>query len=326
MSSYEFIKDLPDNWNELASPDLKRMHKFWLRAKKQFEENNSEELRTFNSQLAREWSIETGIIENIYSINRGITQTLIEKGIQESYIQHGSTDKPAEIIVPILNAQKNALEMAFSFIKNERKLSSSFIKELHAAITQHQDTTITKDVFGTIKEVPLRRGDWKLLPNNPTRSDGTVFFYCPPEHVAAEIDRLLEMHINHQNEGIAPEIEAAWLHHRFAQIHPFQDGNGRVARVLASLVMIRANLFPVIIYREQRSEYIDALEEADSGDLVKLIGLLSQNQMRAARQAIKFVETSVPEPILLEKDEIEVIIKSGVEARRRKKKKSRKSY
>ncbi|WP_342395693.1 hypothetical protein [Candidatus Chlorohelix sp.] len=88
---------------------------------------------------------------------------------------------------------------------------------------------------------------------------------------------------------------------------------------MASLVMIRANLFPVIIYREQRSEYIDALEEADNGDLVKFIGLLSQNQMKAARQAIKFVETSVPEPILLEKDGIEVIIKSGVEARRRKK-------
>jgi Fic family protein len=48
-------------------------------------------------------------------------------------------------------------------------------------------------------------------------------------HVAAEMDKLVELHREHRAAGVAPEVESAWLHHRFTQIHPFQDGNGRVA-------------------------------------------------------------------------------------------------
>ena len=46
------------------------------------------------------------------------------------------------------------------------------------------------------------------------------------------------MYTEHQGCGVPLEVEAAWLHHRFTQIHPFEDGNGRVARALASLVFI----------------------------------------------------------------------------------------
>lgn len=70
----------------------------------------------------------------------------------------------------------------------------------------------------------------------------------------------------------------AWLHHRFTQIHPFQDGNGRVARTLASLIFIRQGLFPIVITRNDRQEYINASEAADSGDLTRLINLFSRLQ------------------------------------------------
>ena len=46
-----------------------------------------------------------------------------------------------------------------------------------------------------------------------------------------------ELHRNHHD--VAPEVEAAWLHHRFTQIHPFQDGNGRIARALATLIFVK---------------------------------------------------------------------------------------
>ena len=45
-----------------------------------------------------------------------------------------------------------------------------------------------------------------------------------------------------------PEVEAAWLHHRFGQIHPFQDGNGRVARALATMIFLRAGFVPLVFY------------------------------------------------------------------------------
>lgn len=79
---------------------------------------------------------------------------------------------------------------------------------------------------------------------------------------------------------VPPEVEAAWLHQRFAQIHPFQDGNGRVARALASLVFLRAGWFPLVVHRDDRGEYIDCLEQADSGDLSALVNLLGRIQDR----------------------------------------------
>jgi len=87
------------------------------------------------------------------------------------------------------------------------------------------------------------------------------------------MDRLIELHQEHLSKEITPEVEAAWLHHRFIQIHPFQDGNGRMARTLASLVFLRVGWFPLVIHRDDRDVYIDALEEADRGDLNPLIQL-----------------------------------------------------
>ncbi|MEC4812598.1 MAG: Fic family protein [Scytonema sp. PMC 1069.18] len=68
------------------------------------------------------------------------------------------------------------------------------------------------------------------------------------------------------------------LDYRFTQIHPFQDGNGRVARTLASLIFIRQGLFPIVITQRDRQEYISAAEAADKGDLTRLIKLFSRLQ------------------------------------------------
>jgi Fic family protein len=78
-----------------------------------------------------------------------------------------------------------------------------------------------------------------------------------------------------------PEVKSAWLHHRFTQIHPFQDGNGRVARALASLVFLREGLFPLIVRESDRKEYIGALETADAGDLGPLVTFFARRQRDA---------------------------------------------
>jgi Fic family protein len=53
------------------------------------------------------------------------------------------------------------------------------------------------------------------------------------------MDRLIEMHQRHDASDVPAEVEAAWLH-RFAQTHPYQDGNGRVARSLSSALFVNA--------------------------------------------------------------------------------------
>jgi len=83
-----------------------------------------------------------------------------------------------------------------------------------------------------------------------------------------------------------PEVKADWLHHRFTQIHPFQDGNGRVARALASLVFLREGLFPLVVRESDRKEYIGVLETADAGDLGPLVTFFARRQRDAILKAL----------------------------------------
>jgi len=85
------------------------------------------------------------------------------------------------------------------------------------------------------------------------------------------------------------------LHHAFSQIHPFQDGNGRIARLLASFVLIKGGLFPLSIDRGDRSKYIDALESADNHEYQPLVDVFADNQISSIERALnwKTVEYSV---------------------------------
>jgi Fic family protein len=283
------IEDLED-WRKYIRPELSSLAAIWGEQKSTLARTDA--FIDFNQRLCREWAIETGIIENLYTLDRGITVLLIEKGIEASLIPHGSSDKPSEELVGILEDHREALEGLFEFASKRRNLSTSYIKQVHAELTRHQETTTAIDSDGNLFEVVLQRGEWKKLPNNP-KKNGEIHEYCPPEHVASEMDNLIAWHLEHQKMDVAPEVEAAWLHHRFTQIHPFQDGNGRVARLLASLVFIRAGLFPLVIHRDVRGDYLDSLESADNGDLLPLVTLFEKRQKNALRKALSVSDSFV---------------------------------
>lgn len=288
--SYQWkpIEDLPEDWQKLASSELAGLFAVW---KEQVERlKDSPAYQEFQARLRREWAIETGIIEGLYDIDRGVTRTLIERGLHASLIAHGDANKPGEQIILMLKDHELVVEGLFDFVGQQRQLSTSYIKQIHQALTDHQETTEAVDSLGRLVQVPLLRGEWKTRPNNPTRPDGGLHEYCPPEQVASEMDQLIEIHQRHLELGVPPEVEAAWLHHRFTQIHPFQDGNGRVARALASLVFIRAGWFPFVVNRDERVTYIEALERADAGDLVPLVFLVVAIQKKAVNQALRLAE------------------------------------
>ena len=56
------------------------------------------------------------------------------------------------------------------------------------------------------------------------------------------------------------------LHARFERIHPFRDGNGRVGRLATNLLLVRHGYPPAVIYKRDRTRYLDALRHADRGD------------------------------------------------------------
>ncbi len=292
------IMDLPADTDALSASEIPGIKATWTDQRERLKETT--ELSDFTERMNREWAIETGVIENLYDIERGVTQTLIESGFRVDLLSHGSTNRPREYVIRLLQDQKDALEGIFDFVKGDRSLSVSYVKELHAALLRSQNTTEGVDQFGRHVDVPLIVGEWKKQPNSPVR-DGVTYTYCPPEHVASEMDRLIALHTRHVEENVSSEVQAAWLHHRFTQIHPFQDGNGRVARALASLVLVRDGLFPLVVTRSDKTKYLDALERADNGDLGPLIALIARLQRDQFRKA-----TAISEAILAEEPEEKV--------------------
>lgn len=289
---WEPITDLPQDWSGLTDGELGPLLQFWKDQRADLEQSGA--LAEFNKRLGREWSIETGQIEGVYNLDRGLTETLIERGIDSDLIPNQPGQKPPEIIAAIIQDHADVLEGLFEFVKGNRPISKSYIHELHAALLRHQDTTAVRDQFGNLFEARLLKGKYKERPNNPKKSDGSMHQYCPPEHVDSEMERLLTLHEEHKKKGVPVEIEAAWLHHRFTQIHPYQDGNGRVARALASLLFIKARWFPVVVTREDRARYIDALELADEENIQSLITFLIDIQKRALFQATQAVADLQP--------------------------------
>lgn len=298
------ITDLPADWEKWANSELPPLVTVWKEQAERLRDSGA--FKTYMEKLRREIAIETGIIERLYTLDRGVTRLLIEQGINESLIPHGSTDRPVAQVIALIQDQKAAIESLFDFVGGTRNLSAFYIKQLHQLLTQNQDSTeALVPSTGQIVNIPLIRGDWKKQPNNPMRGDGSVHKYCPPEQVASEMERLINLHHQHNQQDIPPEIKSAWLHHRFTQIHPFQDGNGRVARCLGNLVFIQAGWFPLVITRDDRAKYIQASEKADRGNLLDLVNLFAKNQKRAFLRSL-----GLSEQVLSESRRTQIVIAS----------------
>lgn len=285
MTVYQNIDPPPENHKELSSQELRALAQVWRERKGSLENDGA--YQDFLLKLQREWAIETGIIERLYSWDRGVTEVLIEQGIDSALIAHrgGLHRNQAEHVKDLIEDQLATIDTVFAFVKNEQPLTEHFIRSLHSQFTAHQDYTDAQTPDGNYVRVPLIKGVYKTQSNNPKRNDGTMHEYCPPEFVRDEMQRLVEWYGEYRLT-LSPEVLSAWLHHKFTQIHPFQDGNGRVARTLASLVFLREGLFPLVIRDADRVGYIDALEKADNGQLRDLIVLFTQRQRDSILRAL----------------------------------------
>lgn len=271
---------------EDKSIDLSTMHRLqesWKEFRQRLNSENPDAIHRFQERIIRSMSIETGILERIYDVDRGTTEALITKGFLEDLIHHESTNVEPSALVDILQDQQAAIFLIQDLISKSRTLTKGVILDLHAIMTRHQDTVPGLDQNGNRVRIPLLHGAFKNLPNNPVRPDGSRHEYCPPEHVDSEIETLLELLSNYEQED--PFLVSVWLQHRFTQIHPFQDGNGRVARALTAYWLLKSEYLPLVIDRDMRGEYLDALMSADNENLeplAKFLGSLEQNAILQA--------------------------------------------
>ena len=289
------IKGLDSQSSHVDFQEIDSLHHQWVSFRGQREESNPNAYKSFLERLERRWAIETGIIEGIYSIDRGVTQTLVENGLVADLIDRGSTDRNPQELVTVLKDHQYAATFVTESIRRGTNLSKLYIRELHQILTRHQETYTAVDQFGRVFETALDRGGFKTQPNNPTRrEDGLIHEYCPPIQVESELDNLIKWYNEFQQASTTyhPLLVAAWLHHRFTQIHPFQDGNGRVARALLTWHLAKAKYLPIVISRDDRTRYIESLESADDGDLSAFVLLLVQLERRTILEAL-----GEPEPV-----------------------------
>jgi prophage maintenance system killer protein len=278
------VEPLP-NTNGTLEPLLKTvttLHDAWEDA---LLSASVEEVVAARERRLRRHAIETGIIERLYELDWGVTEALVAEGLSsEVASQYGGIN---DDVLRIIRSQYDALDYVTSLVAGDGGLSVTTIRRLHHLITRHPDTYEATDMFGTTVKAPLHHGEWKSHPNHVRRPDGSLLEYTPPEQVQSQIDRLIEM-FGH-TEGAHPVVRAAWLHHRFICIHPFEDGNGRVARALTLLVLLQAHYAPLVVDRRERRSYIAALDAANEGDLGDLIRFF-------ARLEIASLQSTLTEP------------------------------
>jgi fido (protein-threonine AMPylation protein) len=280
--AYSPISPLPSNWSDMRGAQLASLADAWKQQRVELDESDA--LTQFLSRLRREWAIETGVIERLYTVSDSATKTLIEGGIDASLLSTSDTDKPVSEVVAMIKDQEDAIAGIYSFVAESRPLSAVFIRQLHSTLTRHQTHCEAIDSLGIVRQVPLERGVWKSQPNN--LGEGAPLSFAPPHLVDTEIDNLVTWANAYAEEGVSADVLAAWLHHRFTQIHPFQDGNGRLARCLATIMMIRAGWFPLVVTRNDKVDYIAALRAADRGDLHPLVNCFGHLQRKAMYKAM----------------------------------------
>ena len=222
MADYKWrpIVPLSDSDREIDLAAIQSLYETWQSSRERLQQSSPSHLKDFNDRLIRSLSIETGILEQLYDLDQGTTEALVAHGFVEDLVSRSDTDIEPSRLIDILTDQEAAIQLTIDCVAQSRALTQGVIHDLHATLTRHQDTTTAIDQFGNRYEILLLKGKYKEQPNNPKRPDGTMHEYCPPLHVNAEMDSLLAWLSDYAEED--PIIVAAWLHHRFTQIHPYQ--------------------------------------------------------------------------------------------------------
>ncbi len=161
----------------------------------------------------------------------------------------------------------------------ERPISTSLIKQINALLLSGISSTPAVDQFGQRVQKPATPGEYKKLPNHVIQPDGTIHRYTEPIQVSSEMKQLVGW-TNDNLDVLHPSVVGAIAHYNMVRIHPFDDGNGRGARILMNLILLRKHYPPAVIRAEERRTYIDALKKADDGDLADFILFVTQSLLR----------------------------------------------
>jgi Fic family protein len=230
-------------------------------------ELNDQKSRATGDQLARAVTvavraaaIDTGAIEGLYQVDRGFTMSV---ALQTLAWEHALGER-GEGVRELFEAQLAGYELAIDAVTGKTPLSEAWLRSLHEQICAPQATYRVVTAMGW-QEQPFQKGRYKESPNHVRLADGSYHAYAPVADVAPEMRRLFEQLRTPAFEQAHPVEQATYAHYALTAVHPFADGNGRVARALGSVYLYRSRSIPLVIYANQRAAYFDAIARADEG-------------------------------------------------------------
>ncbi|MBL6988903.1 MAG: Fic family protein [Bacteriovoracaceae bacterium] len=224
--------------------------------------------RLIQDQLMLQWTYNSNAIE-------GNTLTYKETSF---YLLRGLTAKGKSIEEHLeISNHKDAITFLEEIIKEKVfKISEKLIKEVHQILFRGIDQ-IKVGYPGREQLISIAGGSYKDQDNHVLKAEGTIHYYTLAVAVSAEMGQMIKW-ANSNFKKIHPIEFAAKIHHEIVKIHPFTDGNGRVARLIMNLILMYNHYPPAIIRNEEKSIYYDALEKADSGDLRPFVRIV-QNEV-----------------------------------------------
>ena len=270
-------------WASRTSVDTAR----WDRYNKSLRERSDlspETLRRAREIVKRAAALDTGAIEGLYEVDRGFTYTVAF----ETAAWEVELAKKGENVRPLFEAQLHAYDYVLDLATKAEPISEAAIRVLHEVVCRAQ-TTYRVMTAVVPQEQALTKGRYKILPNHVRTRDGLDHSYAPVDVTPAEMFRLVEELRSEAFVAAHPVLQAAYAHYGLVVIHPFADGNGRVARALASAFTYRAISMPIVILSEHKEAYLDSLEAADRSDYQSFVDFM----LARALDTIALVNESV---------------------------------
>lgn len=148
--------------------------------------------------------------------------------------------------------------------ETKQPLTQSFIRTLHRTLLR-EDYTVYRNLPGGVQtSYIVHAGQYKTRPNSVITRYGDRFEYASPEETPALMTDLVDWYNKAEEKGKLSPIElAALFHYRYIRIHPFEDGNGRIARLIVNYILTKHD-YPMIVVRSRlKSDYLEALHAAD---------------------------------------------------------------
>jgi Fic family protein len=219
-----------------------------------------------------DWNYHSNHLEG-NSLTYGETKALILFGVT-------APGKPLKDTLEI-KGHNEAINWVLEMIQGDRPLTENFIRELHSLLLQDSYKE-SKNAKGEIVPRKITVGQYKTSPNHVQTVTGEIFYFATPEETPAKMTELLEWYKEKASEKeVNPILVAAEFHYKFIRIHPFDDGNGRTARILMNFILMQFGFPPVIIKTEDKANYFAALQMADAGNIESFVTYIAQNLNRS---------------------------------------------